>query len=95
MVQDDVSPALPEQRPLIKASELAQYSFCRRAWWLGNVRKIGGQNQALLARGQKVHHRHKGQVQAAHRWRKTGGLLISLGGLLFLLVLLWRWLGAG
>jgi hypothetical protein len=71
--------------PLIRASELAQYGFCRRAWWLGTVKGIRPSNQAALTGGTQYHTRHAGKVRAAVRWRYLG--LVSLGAGSFLLVI--------
>lgn len=70
---------------LIRASELAQYGFCHRAWWLGTVKGIRSTNQATLNRGTQHHTRHAGKVRTALRWRYLG--LVSLGVGSFLLVI--------
>ena len=85
----------PNDQPLIQASELAQYSFCRRAWWLGTVEKMQTDNQASLSRGQKAHGHHERKVQYATRWRQTGFLLMGAGSLFLIVTLFWLWLGAG
>lgn len=81
--------------PLIRASELAQYGFCERAWWLGVVKKIPSQNQVSLTRGCSRHQRHEQWVQSAARWRRVGLMLLGVGGLFLLVSLLWLWLGGG
>jgi hypothetical protein len=82
----------PDYVPLIQASELAQYSYCRRAWWLEIVKKIAPSNQPRLAHGLKVHARHGGWTQAAIYWRRRGFLLIGTGSLFFIIALVWLWL---
>lgn len=85
-----------EPLPLIRASELGQYSFCHRAWWLTVIHKIPDQNQTSLQRGRTVHMGHEATVRATVRWRKGGFLLMSMGGLIFFIaLLLWLWLGGG
>jgi hypothetical protein len=71
--------------PLIRASELTQYGFCHRAWWLGTVKGILPTNQATLAQGTQQHRHHAGKVRAALRWRYLG--LVSLGAGSFLLII--------
>lgn len=72
---------------LIRASELAEFGFCERAWWLSNVQQVARQHQQHLERGQAVHIRHEQQVEAASRWSKISlGLFVS-GGLLFLMAI--------
>jgi hypothetical protein len=78
-----------EDLPLIRASELAQYSFCRRAWWLGTIKGIPSGNQAALTRGGQIHRSHAHQVQTALRWHHASFFLLSGGGLLLIIVLAW------
>jgi len=80
--------------PLIRASELAQYGFCQRAWWLATVKKTPSQNQANLSRGSQLHTQHEGQVRRAGLWQRAGFFLISSGAVLFVLMLLWLWLNS-
>ena len=72
----------PEAVPLIRANELAQYSFCHRAWWLGTIKGLPSRSRAGLARGARHHERHERQVYAAGRWRQVGLLLLGSGLLL-------------
>lgn len=81
----------PDYVPLIQASELAQYSYCQRAWWLGIVKKISPSNQSHLDQGLKAHTRHEGWTQAAMRWRQRGFLLIGAGSLFFIIALFLLW----
>jgi hypothetical protein len=71
--------------PLIRASELAQYGFCRRAWWLGAVKKLDPVNRSALERGTRFHKRHAHSVRSAMLWRRLGLILLGSGS--FLLVL--------
>jgi len=79
----------------IRASELAQYSFCQRAWWLGVIKKIQPESQANLVRGQRAHTRYERRVRQAARRRQAGFLLVGAGSLVLILVLLGFWLGGG
>lgn len=65
--------------PVIRASEIGSYRYCRRAWW---YRKQGVEsgNQAELATGTELHRRHGRKVLAA-------GLLRTLGVILLLTAL--------
>lgn len=65
--------------PLIRASELAQYSFCRRAWWLGTVKGLPSRSQAAMERGTRHHRQHGRQVNLARRWRQIGLVLLGSG----------------
>jgi CRISPR/Cas system-associated exonuclease Cas4 (RecB family) len=68
--------------PVIRASDIGSYLYCRRAWW---YRKQGveSENRAELAAGTDLHRRHGRKVLAASLLR---GLAMFL--LLVALVLL-------
>lgn len=78
--------------PLIRASELTQYSFCRRAWWLGTVKRVPANNQAARTRGIRSHRDHANQVQSASRWRQASIFLLGGGGVLLGVALFLYWL---
>ena len=69
----------PPNLPLIKASELAQYGFCQRAWWLGTVKGEPSANQPALTKGVQSHRSHADKVHAAFRWRYAGLAVLGLG----------------
>lgn len=77
-----------DRLPLIRASELAQYDFCRRAWWLRTVKKRTPTNNTVLERGTRYHYRHGYQVLAVSRWRWLGTLLM-VGGVILVTWGLW------
>ena len=78
--------------PTLRASEVGQYAFCQRAWWLGSVCGYVSANQEILRAGDRAHTRHGRQVAAAIRWRRTGLVLLAAGALLAI-ILLGRWFG--
>ena len=62
--------------PVIRASEIGSYLYCRRAWW---YRKQGveSENQAELAGGTELHLQHGRQVMVAGILQLAGyGLLL-------------------
>jgi hypothetical protein len=67
---------------IIRASEIAQYVFCQRAWWLGAVQGYHPTNDAVLAAGALAHARHGRSVAALQRWQQVGYVLLVLGVLL-------------
>ncbi len=72
---------------VIRASEIGQYSYCARAWWLAQVRDLPPRNVEELESGRAEHHRHGQAVLGYHRLRRWAcALLISaaLAGLLLL-----------
>jgi hypothetical protein len=46
------------RKRVIRASELAQYGYCRKAWWLGSVEGIASSNVEALVRGTRAHRAH-------------------------------------
>jgi hypothetical protein len=80
--------------PIIRASEIGQYVFCQRAWWLGTVQGYRPVNEAELSAGTQAHLQHGRAVAASQHWRWVGLALLVLGGLLFA-VLLCGVLGGG
>jgi hypothetical protein len=75
-----------DPRRVIRASELAQYGYCAKAWWLGSVDGVASTNTEALARGGRVHRSH-----GRKRWLSR--LLIGLALLLLLMALLLLVLG--
>ncbi len=71
--------------PLIRASEIGSYLYCRRAWW---YRKQGlvPENQAELSAGTSLHRRHGRKVLASILLRNLALLLVLVA-----LVLLVAW----
>ena len=68
--------------PIIRASEIAQYAFCHRAWWLGTVQGYRPVTEAALISGTQAHARHGETVAASQHWRRIGVALLVVGGLL-------------
>ena len=64
----------------IRASEIGNFLFCRRAWWY-HQQGVESENKSELASGSEFHRRHGRSVMAA-------GLLKSAGWLLLLLAVL-------
>ena len=76
-------------RPL-RASEIGEYLYCRRAWWLHQVQGLVSANQPQLAAGTETHAGHGRLVGAADTLRLLALLLFGAGALGLLLALLWR-----
>jgi len=77
-----------DNRPLIRASEFAEYGFCERTWWLARVKKVPPANRGQLRRGVRLHHQHGRQVRAATRWRRISAWLFAAGILALAILLL-------
>jgi hypothetical protein len=77
---------------IIRASEIAQYVYCARAWWLGRVLGYRSANLAAMRAGTARHRAHGRLVQGyliLHR------LAVALLVLAALLLLAWLCLGTG
>ena len=85
---------MPPKGKRVTASEIGQYLFCRRAWWLGTVHGYRPGNETDLTDGVLAHNRHGRIVRAMQRWQQMGYALLTLGGILGIF-LLCRWLGGG
>ena len=76
---------------VIRASELGQYAYCARAWWLGRVLGYRPTNLERLEAGEAAHVRHGRQVVSSHRLRQWAYVFLALallaGALLLALAL--------
>jgi len=70
----------------VTASQVGQYAFCARAWWLGTVEKREPAHQARLDAGQVAHERHGWNVALAHLSRR---LAMVLAGASVLAIAVW------
>jgi len=75
-------------RRYTRASEVGQYAYCARAWWLGYVRGVRPSNVRELQAGQSEHRHHGRQVLAYHRLRRAGYAL-ALAALLLGVLVVW------
>ncbi len=66
------------QDPVIRASEIGQYSYCARAWWLGRVKGFRSTNLAAMREGTKRHRAHGRLVERYHLLRQAAIFLIAL-----------------
>jgi hypothetical protein len=58
------------------ASELAEYMYCRRAWWYKNVKGLDGAKIQRMETGSKYHARHGNRVRRLPWLRGLAYLLI-------------------
>ncbi len=66
--------------PVLRASDIGAYLYCRRAWWYRSA-GVESENRAEMATGTELHRRHGRKVLAA-------GLLRTLSLVLFLIALI-------
>ena len=71
----------------ITASEIAEYVYCNRAWWL-RLAGYKNENQEVLDQGSESHTQYSQQVNAVTRLERLGRFILVLGiGLLIVFVL--------
>lgn len=68
-------------RRVIRASEIGQFAYCPRAWYLGSVLGLPSANVADLDAGAEAHRRHGRRVYAALVLQRVGIALVVLGAL--------------
>lgn len=71
----------------IRASELARWAYCQRAWWLQYARGHPPTNIEALKQGRRFHGRHARIVARSELYRRLAILLTLLALVLVALVL--------
>ena len=61
---------------IIRASEIGQYAYCARAWWLGQVQGYRSSNLAAMQQGSAEHSTHGRAVEGYHRLRWLAVVLL-------------------
>lgn len=72
---------------VIRASELGQYSFCAKAWWLGSVEDVPSANMREMDAGTYAHEQHGQTVWLSGWLGRVGWICLGLG--LLALFLFW------
>ena len=70
---------------VIRASEIGEYVFCHRAWWLHQVQGHASANTRELAEGTARHAGHGRRVGLAGALRALALLLLIAAALAFVL----------
>lgn len=78
------------RRRVIRASEIGEYLYCRRAWWLKAVKGHKSANVRELRAGTQMHQRHGLQVWSARLMQGAAVVLLALA----VLAAAWWLLGA-
>ncbi len=69
---------------VIRASEIGEYVFCHRAWWLRHVQGFRSANVRELAEGTATHARHGRLVGLSSTLRVAALILLAAAVLLFI-----------
>jgi hypothetical protein len=75
---------------IIRASEVGQYDFCAKAWWLGSIEGVSPSNIRQLQAGTAAHEEHGRQVKRASQLQTAALLLVGLGVIILLLAVFAR-----
>ncbi len=73
------------QRRIVRASELAEYGFCKRSWWYNNVAGEASENLGRMRQGTQAHSQH-GLLIVLGRWARLAGYGVIATAILWLLV---------
>ena len=73
---------------IIRASEIGQYDYCAKAWWLGSIEGVQPTNVPELQAGTAAHEQHGRQVSRAARVQQIAIGLLTLGVILLALFLI-------
>jgi hypothetical protein len=75
---------------VIRASEIGQYDFCAKAWWLGSIEGVQPSNVRELQAGATAHAEHGRQVRRAAQMQLAAFILVGLGVTVLVLALIAR-----
>ena len=62
----------------VRASEISDYIYCRRSWWLKRVRGFASQNVRELSAGTEFHQQHGRTVQQSIWTRYLAYILLFI-----------------
>ena len=72
---------------VIRASEIGQYDFCAKAWWLGSIEGVPSSNIRELQAGTAAHKQHGRQIRRASQLQLAAFVLVGLGVIVLVLAL--------
>ncbi len=76
---------MTKDRSLVRAGDIGAWTFCRRAWYLAQVKGVAHRRPEVLAQGTAVHAAHGRQVRRAGQAQRLG-LILTAAGLLLALI---------
>ena len=75
---------------VIRASEIGEYLYCHRAWWLHHVEGLASANGPVMAEGTEAHAGHGRLVGVAGVLRSVALLLFGAALLVLVATLFFR-----
>ncbi len=63
---------------VIRASEIGEYVFCHRAWWLHQIRGVESANRELMSVGTLHHQAHGRAVIRSNAFQRAAFALLAL-----------------
>ena len=78
---------MPDDHRILRASEICEYVFCHRAWWLGRVMGVESAHREQMDAGIARHAAHGRAVQRADSLGRAARLCL-LVALLFAVLLI-------
>ena len=72
-----------------KASEIGEFVYCHRAWWLHHIQGFAPGNRAALDAGRARHAGHGAAVRRA-LWLRRAAIIAALAGAALLIAALLR-----
>jgi hypothetical protein len=86
---------MAKDRSLVRASDIGAWAYCRRAWYLANVRGVTHARPEVLERGTQAHTQHGRQVRQAGVMQRVGLWLLIAGVALVALLVIATIMGWG
>ncbi len=75
----------PDSQRVIRASEIGEYVYCHRAWWLHHIQGIESANRLEMQAGVLRHRAHGQAVQRAGQLQTAAFAFAALAVILALL----------
>lgn len=75
-------------QPVIRASELGEYVYCARSWWLKRVQGVQSRNVDALRSGTAAHDRHARGVATVQTQRRLATILLAAAAVVALIAIL-------
>jgi hypothetical protein len=86
---------MAKDRSLVRASDIGAWAYCRRAWYLAQVRGVAHARPEVLQQGTQAHTQHGRQVRQAGQMQRVGIWLMMLGAVIVGLLVVIALMGWG